>query len=121
MQTRFKNYYYRLKGSNLHRLHVQLVIESFLCIHKYQHLTQSRKLISSCLPGTEGEVGDLYDASCDKIIVRFYLNPRNTIVTILYCAHITQILTLAGPTHFLRISKIMTRQTRNVSLWSFVC
>ena len=30
-------------------------------------------------------------------------------------------LTLAGPKHFTRISKIMARQTRNVSLWAFVC
>ena len=30
-------------------------------------------------------------------------------------------LTLAGPKHFTRISKIMARQTRNVSLCAFVC
>ena len=30
-------------------------------------------------------------------------------------------LTLTGPKHFTRISKIMVRQTRNVSLWAFVC
>ena len=31
------------------------------------------------------------------------------------------LLTLAGPKHFVRISKIMARQTRNKSLWYFVC
>ena len=32
----------------------------------------------------------------------------------------SSLLTLAGPKHFTRNSKIMARQTRNVSLWAFV-
>ena len=38
-----------------------------------------------------------------------------------YTIVIYQSLTLTGLKHFTRISKIMARQTRNVSLWAFVC
>ena len=76
---------------------------------------------NSTMGGGGGEI-DQMDQAINIYSIKIR-NKKNYWPLIAFCIEVfvcNAWLTLAGPKHFTRISKIMAHQTRNVSLWAFV-